>query len=210
MHDSEAVQDASVSAATESTRIITIRPSKSSVLGLRGHVLWIDSKSADSSSSINLPIEGGILFVLVVIADIVLLVVSGRFAVVPREPVRWLGGAFLAFVALSALIAIALFGAVGLLGAVFSSFDSKARRVPGSGLVAIAVVAAGLGALLGTSVVIDGPVDFAADAALLLGAGWVLRGSGRRSTAGRRVLAGGLAIAGATGAVVGVLLLRYA
>jgi hypothetical protein len=66
-----------VSAEKESTRVITIQPSKSTVLGVRGHVLWIASKSADSSSSFDLPIEGGVLFVLAVMADVALLVLSG-------------------------------------------------------------------------------------------------------------------------------------
>jgi hypothetical protein len=196
----------------ESTRIITIRPSKSSVLGMRGHVLWVDSKSANSSSSFDLPIEGGVLFLLVVMADIALLAVSGRFTVVPRDLVRWVGGVFLTLVALWTLVAIAFFGAVGVIGAVFSSLDSKPRRIPITGLISVVVVAAGFGVLLGASAVIGGPVDLAPDAALLVGAAWVWRGSGKphRWLAGRDLLAEGLAIAGATGAVVGVLLLQHA
>ena len=75
--------------------------------------------------------------------------------------------------------------------------------------MAVGLAALGLGALLGTSVVIDGPIDFSTDAVLLLAAAWVWRRPSRWA-GGRHLLAAFMATSAITAAVVGVLLLQRA
>jgi hypothetical protein len=194
------------------SRVVTIRPTKSAVLGIRGHVLWIETESPDGSSSMDIPVEGSVIFVLVVIADIVLLAICSRFATVPRELVRWIGGAFLALVALWALMFAVIGGLISLIRPGMASLDGRASRIPIKAFVAVAVVAVALGALLGTSAVIGVPAEFAPDALLLVASGWVWRGRGRpaRWPAGRHLFSAGLALAGCSGVVIGVLLLQHA
>jgi hypothetical protein len=179
-------------------------------MGLRGHILWIESWSGDDRTTTDIPVEGSAVFLLVVIADIVLLATSDRFATVPRELVRWIGGAFIALVALCVVMFVVLDGLINLIGPAMASFRGKSVRIPTSSFVSVGVAALGLGALLGTGPVIGGPADFAADAVLLIVARLVWRGHDRpgRWPAGRRLLAAGPAIAGCSGAVIGVLLLQ--
>jgi hypothetical protein len=172
----------------------------------------IASNDPETDSTSEFTVEGATAFVVVLVADIVLLVVSGRFPMVPRELVRWLGGAVLALVVLLILFVVVLSGLINLIKPATSRYTGKTSKIRAGSLIACGLCALGVGALLGTSVVIGGPVDFTPDVVLLVAAGWVWHGRGRPSRwpAGRHLLAACLALAGATAAVVGVLLLQYA
>jgi hypothetical protein len=189
-----------------------MRRGQPTVFGLRSHVVLIETNDAHSSGRTEFTIEGSVAFLLVIVADIVLLVASSSFAAVPRGIVRWIGGAFLAVALLLTVLFVVLSGLLNLITPASASFEGKTSAISPGSFLAVGVCALGLGVLLGTSVVIDGPVDFAADAALLLAAGWVWRGRARPSRwpAGRHLLAGALTAVAITAAVVGVLLLEHA
>jgi hypothetical protein len=194
-------------------RIVTIRPSKSRVFGFRGHVLWVETSDESSRSHLDLPIEGGIFFALILIGDIVLLSLSGHFSTAPRELIRWLGGAVLAAsIVLGGLYLVFVGGARLFIDALNSIGTQGQRRIRPSARLSVGLIGVGIGAVAGTSAVIYGPVDFVAVVILLWMAARV--GLGNRTSgrprALRHLVAAGLIIAAATAAAVGYLLLNHA
>ena len=99
----------------DSIRTVTVRRGEPAVFGLRSHIVLIETKDTQSSSDTDFTIEGTAAFAMLVIADIVLLVVSGRFSDLPRELVRWIGGAFLVVAGLFALLLGVLTGLLNCL-----------------------------------------------------------------------------------------------
>jgi hypothetical protein len=190
-------------------RTVSRSRGKPALLGLRSHVVLIETTDAHSSSDTDFTVEGAVVFVVLVIADIVLLALSGRFATVPRELVRWIGGTFLVVAGLLGLLMGVLSGVLNLITPAMANSEGRSSPIPTGSLVAVGVAALGLGALLGTAVVVDGPIDFSVDALLLLAAARVWRRHGRWS-GGRHLLAAFLAGSAVTAAVVGVLLLQHA
>jgi hypothetical protein len=178
------------------------------MLGGRSHVLWIETRTEHSSGSMNIPIESSVVALLLVVADVVALSLSSRWGAVPRELVRWVGGAYVVLVVLVVVMFAVLGGLVGVVETALSG--GSPRRIPPLSRLSVMVLGVGLGALVGTSVVIWGPGDFASDVVLLAAAVWTWRaGPGLAPQGGvRRLLAVGLAVAAVTAAVVGVLLLH--
>lgn len=68
---------------TDFVRTVTVRRGQPVVFGLRSHIVLIETKDTQSSSSTDFTIEGTAAFGMLAIADIVLLAVSGRFSTVP-------------------------------------------------------------------------------------------------------------------------------
>jgi hypothetical protein len=195
------------------TRVVTIRPSKSSVLGIHSHILRVETGEKKAGGFTQLPIEGGILLALILIADIVLLALSSHFSTAPRELIRWLGGAVLAAGVVCIGLYLVVVGGVGLLTEVIDGIASGRRhRISRSTRLSVGIIGVGLGALAGTSVVIYGPVDFVAVAVLLWMAARVGLGNRKspRPRQLRHLAATGLVIAAATAAAVGYLLLNHA
>jgi hypothetical protein len=195
------------------TREVTVRPSTSSRFGTHRHVLWVETNDENSRTHLDLPIEGSIVFGLVVIADIVLLAISSHFGTVPRELIRWLGGAILAAAVVLGGLYVLLVGGIKLLVDALNSIGTTRRPwISLSTRLSVGLMGVGLGAIAGTSVVIYGPVDFVAVAVLLWMAARV--GLGNRTSgrprALRHLVAAGLVIAAATAAAVGYLLLNHA
>jgi hypothetical protein len=195
------------------TRVVTMRPSKSRRFGRRGHVLWIDTSDQNSTSHMDLPIEGSIVFGLILVADIVLLALSSHFGTAPRDLIRWLGGAVLAAsIVLGGLYLVFVGGARLFIDALNSIGTAGQRPIRPTARFSVALIGVGIGAIAGTSVVIYGPVDFVAVVVLLWMSARVGLGSrtSGRPRALRHLVAAGLLIAAATAAAVGYLLLNHA
>jgi hypothetical protein len=195
------------------SRVITIRPTKAGVWGIHGHVLWIETHRGSSDGSTDVPIEAALGLAILVAADIVLLWLSGRYAVVPRDLIRVIGGAFAVFVAIWVVFFVVAAAIVSLVIEVLTSLDSKrAPHLKPSAQLSAALISVGLGAVIGTSAVIGGPADLVAVVVLLIAAFRVGRGGrpGGRFTGLRRLGATALVISAVTAGFVGLWLLNHA